>query len=148
MDNNQNDIIFEHYFPANISKEKQLILLDLIEKTVELSDTVYPINGIKSGELISLHLKRKDDGIIYMSGFYNISNENRCIDGEIYICNNKVYVDSVITRLGEIPACDKKVYRCLDKFTFFKAKINHETICSNRLLKNSYIKDINKIKLK
>jgi hypothetical protein len=34
MDNNQKDIIFEQYFPANITRENQLILLDLIEKTV------------------------------------------------------------------------------------------------------------------
>jgi hypothetical protein len=58
MENNQSDIIFEQYFPANISREKQLFLLDLIEKTVELSDTVYPIDGIKNGKLINMHLKK------------------------------------------------------------------------------------------
>jgi|GEM_PF-2670182 len=148
MENNQNDIIFEHYFPANITKEKQLILLDLIEKTVELSDTVYPIDGIKNGKLISMHLKKEDDDIIYMSGFYNISKENRCLEGEIYIYNNKIYIDSLITRLGEIPSTDKKVYRCMDKFTILKTKIKHETICSNRIVKNSYSKDTNKTKLR
>jgi len=148
MENNQNDIIFEHYFPANIPKEKQLILLDLIEKTVELSNTVYPIDGIKNGKLISLHLKKADDDIIYMSGFYNIGKENRCLEGEIYIYNNKIYIDSLITRLGEIPISDKKVYRCMDKFTLLKTKINHETICSNKIVKTSYFKTKNKAKLK
>lgn len=148
MQNNQDDIIFEHHFPTNISKEKQLILLDLIEKTFELSDTVYPINGIKNGKLISMHLKEVDDNIIYMSGFYNIGKENRCLEGEIYIYNNKVYIDSMITRLGQIPFNDKKVYRCMDKFTLLKTKINHETICSNRIVKNSYSKCENKTKSK
>ncbi len=148
MQNNQDDIIFEHYFPANMSKEKQLILLDLIEKTVELSDTVYPIDGMKSGKLISMHLKTVNHDIIYMSGFYNISKENRCIEGEIYIDNNKIYIDSLITRLGEIPIGDKKVYRFIDKFTLLKTKINHETICSKKIVKKSYsiIKDKTKLK--
>ncbi len=148
MENNQKDIIFEQYFPANITREKQLILLDLIEKTVELSDTVYPIDGIKNGKLISMHLKKEDNGIIYMSGFYKISKENRCLEGEIYTYNNKIYIDSIITRLGKIPSSDKKVYRCMDKFTILKTKINHETICSNRIVKNSYSKDTDKTKLR
>jgi hypothetical protein len=83
-----------------------------------------------------------------MSGFYNISKENRCLEGEIYIYNNKIYIDSIITRLGEIPSSDKKVYRCMDKFTILKTKIKHETICSNRIIKNSYPKDTSKIKLR
>jgi len=148
MQNSQDDIIFEHYFPANIPKEKQLILLDLIEKTVELSDTVYPIDGIKNGKLISMHLKKVKDNIIYMSGFYNIGKENRCLEGEIYLYNNEVYIDSLITRLGAIPSSDKKVYRFIDKFTLLKTKINHETICSNKIIKNSYSKINNKTKLK
>ena len=148
MQNNQDDIIFEHHFPTNIPKEKQLILLDLIEKTVELSDTVYPIDGIKNGKLISMYLKEAGDDIIYMSGFYNIGKENRCLEGEIYIYNNKVYIDSLITRLGEIPSTDKKVYRFMDKFTLLKTKINHETICSNKIIKNSYSRIKNKTKLK
>lgn len=148
MENNQSDIIFEHYFPANIPRGKQLLLLDLIEKTVELSNTVYPIDGIMNGKLISMHLKKLNDNIIYMSGFYNIGKENRCLEGEIYLYNNEVYIDSLITRLGEIPTGDKKIYRTMDKFTLLKTKINHETICGNKKVKNSYSKTENKIKIK
>ncbi len=148
MENNQEDILFEHYFPANIPKEKQLILLDLIEKTVELNDTVYPIDGTKNGKLISMHLKKVNADIIYMSGFYNIGKENRCLEGEIYIYNDKVYIDSLITRLGEIPSNEKKIYRLIDKFTLLKTKLNHETICSNKIVKKSYSKINNRVKLK
>ena len=63
-------------------------LLNLIEKTVELTDTVYPINGTKCGQLICMHLKKSNNDIIYMSGFYSIGEENRCLEGEIYIDNN------------------------------------------------------------
>ncbi len=70
---------------------------------------MYPIDGIKNGKLISMHLKKEDNGIIYMSGFYKISKENRCLEGEIYTYNNKIYIDSIITRLGKIPSSDKKV---------------------------------------
>ncbi len=148
MESNQNDIIFEHHFPANISREKQLILLDLIEKTVELTETVYPIDGIKRGKLIRMNLKKLEDNIIHMSGFYNIGRENRCLEGEIYLYNNKIYIDSLITRLGGIPSSDRKVYRILDKFTILKTKINHETLCGSELIKNSYpiIRETVKIK--
>jgi hypothetical protein len=148
MENNQSDIIFEQYFPANISREKQLFLLDLIEKTVELSDTVYPIDGIKNGKLINMHLKKVNDDIIYMSGFYNIGKENRCLEGEIYLYNNKVYIDSLITRLGQIPISEKKMYRSMDKFTLLKTKIKYETICSNKIINNNYFKIKNKVKIK
>jgi hypothetical protein len=83
-----------------------------------------------------------------MSGFYNIGKENRCLEGEIYLYNNEVYIDSLITRLGEIPVSEKKIYRSMDKFTLLKTKINHETICSNKIIKNSYFKIKNKVKIK
>lgn len=139
MKNYPNEIIFEQYFPANISKDLQHILLDLIEKTVELSDSIYPINGITNGQLISLVLKASDDkDIIYMSGFYNIDIENRCLEGEIYLLDNKIYIDSLITRLGENILDSNKKYRSLDKFTILKTKINHESLCKSKLLKKSY----------
>lgn len=148
MKNKLDVLAFEHLFPANLPRELHLFFLDLIEKTCELSDTVYPINGIKKGNLISLHLKKDSDNIIYMSGFFNIDKENRCIEGEIYLDKSTIYIDSLITRLGEIEANEKKIYRILDKFTILNKVIKHEIICGNSKKEYYYNKSKSKVKLK
>ncbi len=140
MKNKLDVLVFEHHFPANIPRKIHLFLLDLIEKTCELNDTVYPINGVSKGSLVSLSLRKESDDIIYISGFFNIDKENRCIEGEIYIDKNTIYIDSLITRLGDIKSDEKKVYRVLDKFTLLNKVIKHEIICSNRKKDNCYYK--------
>ena len=134
MKNKLDVLEFEHLFPANIPRETHLFILDLIEKTCELSDTVYPINGVKNGCLISLHLKNESDNIIYMSGFFNIDKENRCIEGELYLEKNTIYIDSLITRLGYVKPDEKKFTEYL--------------ICGNNKKVNYYSKANSKVKLK
>lgn len=122
MQNYDNEIIFEKYFPTNLTKDKQQYILSLIEKTKEFTDNPYPLNGINTGTLISLNLKEANDSIIHMSGFYYIGKENRCLEGEIYFVKNTIYIDSLITRLGDIPNNESKIYRNLDSFRIQKEK--------------------------
>jgi hypothetical protein len=137
MDNKSKEIIFEQNFSSNIPKRNQRVLLNLIKKISELTNTLYPINGVSSGELINLHMRLINKDVVYISGFYSVDVENRCIQGEIYTLKDKVYIDTLITRIGDMPNDQIKEYRTLDIFTKINSNIEHSFIINDSVLNNS-----------
>lgn len=112
-------ILDEQWFPyENMTLEERNRYLNIIKNCKDICDTDNKVDGVKTCELVELHLKKNLNKVSF-NGSLTIGTdkqrENRCIEGELFLQNrNTIIVDSKITRLSTND--EHKEYRVYDMF--------------------------------
>lgn len=140
------NIIFEHNRIAseNMTEEERNIYIKVLENCKDICDTENKIGNVGKGEIIKGRLRKEDDKV-YFSAFvtyYDLESEireNRCVDGIIYLDNDRLLVDMHVERL-----CIKdehKTYMVLDKFYLENDRTVRES-SYNYEVKDNYKNDV------
>ena len=97
----------------NMSLDERDFCLEILNNCKDISDSNQKVDGIGKCEILAMSLE-KLNGVIKASGLLSISGENRSIEADIFIEDNRIIVDMLVTRLL---ASDKHIkYRVLDEF--------------------------------
>lgn len=130
MNESERRTLEEQNFPSEgMNTEQRNTYLNIIKHCKDICDSKFLVNDSSKCEIIEMRLK-KDGMQIKINGILNIgSEENRCIDGYIFLYQNRTLVDTHITRLlsdGQILE-----YTVLDEFK----------IINGKLIRNSFYND-------
>lgn len=108
-------ILDEERFPyKNMSLEERNFYLNIIRKCKDICDTENKVGNKSTCEIVELRLKKENNAVGF-NGFLSIDNENRCIEGELFLQDkNTIMVDYKITRLSTTD--EHKEYRVYDMF--------------------------------
>ena len=109
-------ILDEQKFPyEGMTLDERNYYLSIITNCKDVSDSKYKVDGESKGQIMNLYF-RKTNNQIRINGFLKVGSktcENRCIDGYIFIYNNRILVDTHITRLLSDGCIE---YTVLDEF--------------------------------
>ena len=97
----------------NITREQRDFCIHLLEHCKDVCDTENKINGVGKGNLIQVDFS-KVGGPINANGSFCVGKENRLMDADIYIRQNKVLVSMNVIRLGYVG--ENKEYNVVDEF--------------------------------
>lgn len=118
---NEEIILDEQKFPyIYMSLEERNQYLNIIRNCKDICDSENKVNDISKCEIIGMRLIKEDNDIIF-NGMLKIGNENRTIEGRIFFDKNRIFVDSLITRVGM--ETEHKIYTVLDEFKLEDTKI-------------------------
>lgn len=118
---NEETILDEQKFPyIYMSLEERNQYLNIIRNCKDICDSENKVNDISKCEIIGMRLIKEDNDIIF-NGMLKIGNENRTIEGRIFFDKNRIFVDSLITRVGMEK--EHKIYTVLDEFKLEDTKI-------------------------
>ena len=135
-------------FKDSVSPEEQEYYLKLLGLCKEIKDSFYPVDGNSKTSILDMRFTRKVDHCneeyIYMSGFAYINDENRCISGEIFNDGNRIILDILVERLGEVEGT--KTYRVLEEFRKNKKSYTHHTYYDGKHEKEMFDLEFNKVK--
>ena len=114
------EILKEQLFPyLNMSIKERDFCIEVLRNCKDISDSNNKVDGTAKCDLVQMSFSKKDDGIIHANGAISIGTkkpENRCIDADIFISNDSIIVDMLVTRLM---VEDKyKEYRVVDQFKY------------------------------
>lgn len=121
---NEDRILYELRFGyQGLSDEEGDFYIDLIRHIKEVNDSEVNIDGSQTSifDLVTMSLKKLENGEVSFNGAIANDFENKWIDGVIKRIGNKAYVSSNITQLHE-SILDKKPYVVLDYFNFSGSK--------------------------
>lgn len=116
-------ILDEQWFPyENMTLEERNRYLNIIKNCKDICDTDNMVGGVKTCELVELHLKKNLNTVSFNGSLIigtDKQRENRCIEGELFLKNrNTIIVDYKIIRLNTND--EHKEYRVLDEFKIEK----------------------------
>lgn len=117
MDNKEK-ILKEHYFPhLFMSSYERDFCLKILSNCKDISDSDHKIGNIGKCDIVEMRFKKEND-IVRANGSLVIGNEDiqeyRTIDSEIFINEDNIIVDMLVTRL--MTEDEHKQYRVLDQF--------------------------------
>ena len=135
-------------FKDSVSSEEQEYYLKLLWLCKEIKDSFYPVDGNSKTTILDMRFTRKVDHCneeyIYMSGIAYINDENRCISGEIFNDGNRILLDILVERLGEVKG--PKSYRVLEEYRKNKTSYTHHTYYDGKHEKEMFALEFNKVK--
>lgn len=137
-------------FNDTVTSEEEEYYFNLINLCREVRDSFHPVDGSAKLNILDMRFSRKvdhcNDEYIYMSGFGYINDENRWISGEIFNDGNRIILDILIERLGEVNG--PKSYRVLEEFRKNKKSYTHHTYYDGKHEKEMFDLEFNKVKTK
>lgn len=115
MNNTSVDFILdEQRFPfIGMSLEERNYYLNIISNCKDICDSENKVGNESKCDIVELHLK-KENNVVSVNGSLVLGRECRFIEADIFINDNSILVDMLITRLGN--QTEHKKYRVTDEF--------------------------------
>lgn len=115
MNNSNIDRIFDEqrFSYTGMSLEERNYYVNIINNCKDICDSENKVGNESKCDLIELHLK-KENNIVSINGSLVLGSECRCIEADMFINDNNIIVDMLITRLGN--QTEHKKYRVTDEF--------------------------------
>lgn len=122
-------ILYEIYFGyQGLSDEEGDYYIDIIRHTKEVTDSEFNIGNPETTayDIITMSLKKLENGEVGFNGAISNGNENKCLEGVIKKIGNRVFVTSELLSLH--PSIEnRKPYDVTDYFTFKGSQVLRKT---------------------
>lgn len=122
-------ILYEIYFGyQGLSDEEGDYYIDIIRHTKEVTDSEFNVGNPETiaYDIITMSLKKLENGEVSFNGAISNGNENKCLEGVIKKIGNRVFVTSELLSLHpEVE--NRKPYDVTDYFTFKGSQVLRKT---------------------